>query len=146
MIALRESDRAAGLIKKCWDMGSIHAEGPNPLVAVEIERQLDYIRQDDHGCGGRSRCCGQGAGCRANATGSALESADQRAASLADQAGGKRPFAFLAPASGPALRPGARPSVIICPSIARSYCSTFLSRARDKNAFDVLQKLALRFI
>jgi hypothetical protein len=131
MIALRESDRAAGLIKKCWDMGSIHAEGPNPLVAVEIERQLDYIRQDDHGCGGRSRCCGQGAGCRANATGSALESADQRAASLADQAGGKRPFAFLAPAS----RAG-----------ARSYCSTFLSRALDKNAFDVLQKLALRFI
>jgi hypothetical protein len=91
MIALRESDRAAGLIKKCWDMGSIHAEGPNPLVAVEIERQLDYIRQDDHGCGGRSRCCGQGAGCRANATGSALESADQRAASLADQAGGSGP-------------------------------------------------------
>jgi hypothetical protein len=32
-------------------MGSIHAEGPNPLVGVEIEGQLDYIRQDDHGCG-----------------------------------------------------------------------------------------------
>ena len=52
-------------------------------------------------------------------TGSALESAAQWAASLADQAWGKRPFAFLAPASGPALRPGARSSVTIATSNAR---------------------------
>jgi hypothetical protein len=47
-------------------MGSIHAEEPIPLAAVEIERQLDYIRHDDHDCGGRSRGCGLGAGRRAN--------------------------------------------------------------------------------
>jgi hypothetical protein len=47
-------------------MGSIHAGEPTPLVAVEIERQLDYIRQDDHDCGGRSRGCDLGAGRRAN--------------------------------------------------------------------------------
>lgn len=41
---LRLNERACGLNKKCCDMGSIHAEGSIPLAAVEIERQLDYIR------------------------------------------------------------------------------------------------------
>lgn len=46
--------------------------GANPLsgwtlvIAVEIERQLDYIPGDDHDDGAQSRCCGLGAGHRVN--------------------------------------------------------------------------------
>jgi hypothetical protein len=66
MMRARLSVRAAALSKKCCDMGSIHVGKPTPLVAVEIERQLDYIPGDDRDDGVQSRCCGLGAGRRAN--------------------------------------------------------------------------------
>jgi len=51
MISRSESDRAAGLIKKCRDMGPNPLSGSALAIAVEIERQLDYIPGDDHDAG-----------------------------------------------------------------------------------------------
>jgi hypothetical protein len=39
--------RAAALSKKCCDMGPNPVSGSTLAVAVEIERQLDYIPGDD---------------------------------------------------------------------------------------------------
>jgi hypothetical protein len=83
---------AAALSKKCCDKGSIHAGEPTSLVAVEIERQLDYIRKDDHDCGGRSRGCNLGAGRRAN---------DDRLRLLKSADSGPPPIPSREPGSGP---------------------------------------------
>src|SRR5947208_9789468 len=61
-----ESDRAAGLIRKCCDMGPNPLSGWTCAAAVEIERQLDYIPGDDRDDGAQSHCCGLGAGRRVN--------------------------------------------------------------------------------
>jgi hypothetical protein len=47
-ISARLGVRTAALSKKCCDMGPNPLSGSAPAVAVEIERQLDYIPGDDH--------------------------------------------------------------------------------------------------
>jgi hypothetical protein len=48
---VRLNVRAALLSKKCCDMGPNPVSGSARAVAVEIERQLNYIPGDDHGDG-----------------------------------------------------------------------------------------------
>jgi hypothetical protein len=48
MMRVRLNVRAAVLSKKCCDMGPNPLSGSALAVAVEIERQLDYIPGDDH--------------------------------------------------------------------------------------------------
>ena len=92
---------AAALSKKCCDMGSIHAGEPTSLVAVEIERQLDYIRRDDHDCGGQSRGCDLGAGRRANDDRlRLLKSADQGRCLFLREPGSGPSYLIVAPHPG----------------------------------------------
>jgi hypothetical protein len=48
MMSRSESVRATGLKRKCCDMGPNPLSGSGLAIAVEIERQLDYIPGDDH--------------------------------------------------------------------------------------------------
>jgi hypothetical protein len=114
MICARLSVRAAGLSKKCCDMGSNPLSGRALCVAaVEIERQLDYIPGDDCDDGVQSRCCNLGAGRRANGdrfrlkkrpTSGPLSSVSRRGAALFS--------------SSPRIRVGHRPGLSRCRHLA----------------------------
>jgi hypothetical protein len=48
MMRLKLKVRAAGLSRKCCDMGPNPLSGLALVMPVEIELQLDYIPRDDH--------------------------------------------------------------------------------------------------
>jgi hypothetical protein len=73
---------------------------------VEIERQLDYIPGDDRDDGVQSRCCGLGAGRRANGDRFRLRECRSAGRSFPTYRAGERPFAYPRPASGSALDVG----------------------------------------
>jgi len=51
LMSASESVRAAGLKRKCRDKGASPSKETSQAIAVEIERQLDYIPGEDHDSG-----------------------------------------------------------------------------------------------
>jgi len=76
-------------------MGSNPCQGWTRIVAVEIERQLDYIPGDDRDDGVQSRGCDLGAGpSRQRGPAPPLKSADSGPLPIPSRGAGQRPFLF----------------------------------------------------
>jgi hypothetical protein len=93
------------------------SSGSDLAIAVEIERQLDYIPGDDHDDGAQSRCCGLGAGHRVNGDRLRLRKNTDSGPLLAFPGAGVAALpVYPHPLTRSALAPGARPSVTMTTS------------------------------
>ena len=115
-----DKDRAPGDNKKCCDMGPNPLSGSALAVAVEIERQLDYIPGDDCDAGSSPGVVIEGPAVAPTMTGSAFEVPTSGPLFPNFTRGGAALRFDHRPASGSALGRGSDAVAIYLPSTIRT--------------------------